>query len=181
MYIQATLIVTPPALAAQWRDELTAHAPSLKVLVYDGWNKVQVPITGSKADLDAAAKPKLKERKKLKKPAKIRRTTGTRPADESHTQGTNDEQATVSHEIKTHDDEGNPLIWCDFVHQYDVVITTYSVLRSEIWVARPPPDRPRREDALYTAGGRARSPLVMVEWKRVVMDEVQMVGGGSAA
>ncbi len=75
----------------------------------------------------------------------------------------------------------NQLDWCNHVHQFDVVITTYSVLRSEIWVARPPPDRPKREEAMYTATARARSPLVMVKWQRVVMDEVQMVGGGQAA
>lgn len=78
-------------------------------------------------------------------------------------------------------DDGKLLDWCDFAHQFDVVITTYSVLRSEIHVARPGPDRPKREDATYSTSGRLRSPLVMVEWKRVVMDEVQMVGGGSAA
>lgn len=78
-------------------------------------------------------------------------------------------------------DDGEVLDWCNYVHQFDVVITTYNVLRSEIHVARPPPDRPRREEAIYYTSARLRSPLVMVEWKRVVMDEVQMVGGGQAA
>ena len=70
------------------------------------------------------------------------------------------------------------LDWCAYVHTFDVVITTYAVLRSDFNVARAVPDRPRREDVVYTNVERARSPLVMVEWNRVVMDEVQMVGGG---
>lgn len=88
---------------------------------------------------------------------------------------------TVDNDIKTKDDDGNYLQWCDYVQQFDVVITTYSILRSEIHVARPAPERLRREDASYSSTKVARSPLVMVEWKRVVMDEVQMVGGGQAA
>ena len=69
------------------------------------------------------------------------------------------------------------LEWSDFVQQYDVVITTYQVLRSDFNVARAPPVRPRREDVKYVNIERPRSPLVMVEWNRVIMDEVQMVGG----
>jgi E3 ubiquitin-protein ligase SHPRH len=77
----------------------------------------------------------------------------------------------------TKDAEGNLLEWSDFVQQYDVVITTYQVLRSDFNVARAPPVRPRREDVKYVNIERPRSPLVMVEWNRVIMDEVQMVGG----
>ena len=67
--------------------------------------------------------------------------------------------------------------WPNFVHGYDVVITTYQTLRSDLYVAHAVPKRPRRTKVVYE---RPRSPLVMVEWKRVVMDEVQMVGGGKA-
>src|ERR1700676_4624731 len=44
-YLQTTLIVTPPSLASQWADELALHSPSLKVFIYEGWSKLQVPIT----------------------------------------------------------------------------------------------------------------------------------------
>lgn len=55
---------------------------------------------------------------------------------------------------------------------YDVVLTTYSVLAREIHLAKPPPDRnlrhaPKRE--------RRRSPLVLISWWRVCLDEAQMV------
>jgi E3 ubiquitin-protein ligase SHPRH len=81
----------------------------------------------------------------------------------------------------TPNDKKGLVDWAKYAHRYDVVITTYSVLRSEIWVARPPLDRPQREDVMYDQSGRTRSPLVLVKWKRVIMDEVQMVGGGQAA
>ncbi|KAG8915263.1 hypothetical protein FRC00_006131 [Tulasnella sp. 408] len=52
----------------------------------------------------------------------------------------------------------------------------------ELNVARVLIKRPRREIAVYQAEDeRFRSPLVMVEWQRVLMDEVQQVGGGKAA
>lgn len=70
------------------------------------------------------------------------------------------------------------MTWCDFVNQYDVCITTYTTLQQDLGVARPPIQRPRREVATYDTIERDRSPLVMVEWYRVIMDEVQMVGGG---
>ncbi|KAH9476541.1 putative ATP-dependent helicase [Psilocybe cubensis] len=159
--IKSTLIVTPPSLASQWKTELANHAPSLKVLMYDGWTKVKVPISKTKWGLERFKKVELESRPKKKGKSKARNV---------EEDGSN-----------SRSDDGEVLEWCEYVHQFDVVITTYNVLRSEIHVARPPPDRPKREEASYHTSSRLRSPLVMVEWKRVVMDEVQMVGGGQAA
>ncbi|KDR77994.1 hypothetical protein GALMADRAFT_244962 [Galerina marginata CBS 339.88] len=168
--VKSTLIVTPPALASQWKSELARHAPSLKVLVYDGWTKVKVPITKTDRELARFAKMELDSKPKKRK------NKGKKKADDNDDDMDVDRDGTLSRS-----DDGEILDWCSYVHQFDVVITTYSVLRTEIHVARPAPDRPRREEALYSVSGRARSPLVLVEWKRVVMDEVQMVGGGHAA
>ena len=145
-------------MAPQWREELETHAPTLKVLFYEGWTKVNVPITNNPLEIERLARTR-KSKKAAKKNGLL----------------------AVDKDIKTRDDNGNYLEWCDYVQQFDVVITTYSILRSEIHVARPAPERLRREDASYSSVKVARSPLVMVEWKRVVMDEVQMVGGGQAA
>jgi E3 ubiquitin-protein ligase SHPRH len=71
------------------------------------------------------------------------------------------------------------LDWCSYINTFDICITTYNVLRSDFNVARAPPVRPRREDAKYSSLSRPRSPLVMCEWYRVIMDEVQMAGGGN--
>lgn len=49
VHLQTTLIVTPNSLAQQWLEELKAHAPTLRVLVYEGWTKVPVPITKREA------------------------------------------------------------------------------------------------------------------------------------
>jgi hypothetical protein len=77
------------------------------------------------------------------------------------------------------DDDIEVQDWCSYVDTFDVVIVTYSTLRTDFNVALPGTERSRRSTANYSSVvDRPRSPLIMVEWYRVVMDEVQMVGGG---
>ena len=78
------------------------------------------------------------------------------------------------------EDEEEIMDWCAYVNTFDVCITTYNTLQHDLGVARPPPTRPRRNFVQYSTANRPRSPLVMCEWYRVIMDEVQMVGGGKA-
>lgn len=56
--------------------------------------------------------------------------------------------------------------------QYDIILTTYEVLRAEVHYARPPPDRARRYDTKYS---RVLSPLIKVGFWRVCLDEAQML------
>lgn len=56
--------------------------------------------------------------------------------------------------------------------QQDVVITTYEVLRTEIWSAVDHPERSMRGKKQYE---RQTSPLVELGWWRVCIDEAQMV------
>lgn len=121
-----------------------------------------------------------KAKSKAKGKGKVKSETAAAPPKRS-ARAAAKEQERDDEKSMAYGPDGKLLHWCEYVHQFDVVITTYGVLRSEIHVARPGPDRPRREDSAYSKEGRLRSPLVMVEWKRVVMDEVQMVGGGNAA
>jgi E3 ubiquitin-protein ligase SHPRH len=72
------------------------------------------------------------------------------------------------------------LDWPAYINQYDVCITTYNVLRLDTTVARAPLKRPRRQDVEYKNLERPRSPLVVCEWYRVIMDEVQMMGMGKS-
>jgi len=58
---------------------------------------------------------------------------------------------------------------------YDVVLTTYNVLAREIHYTTDPPARSRRFDQQYKA---RRSPLVLINWWRVCLDEAQMVESG---
>ena len=181
---QASLIVTPSSLAGQWVDEINTHAPSLKVLVYEGWSKVTVPISNSPEEKERTRKL-LKEKKpknsgpkvKKKKPttANVRSKKG-----KGKVKHNNDGESMESNEMETADidKEEGLLSWCEYVQGFDIVVTTYTVLRSDFNVARAAINRPRREDVSYANVERPRSPLVMVEWMRVVMDEVQMVGGG---
>ena len=165
--------MTPPSLAGQWKEEFEKHAPSLRVLMYDGWSKVKVPITKRQVDLKRLQNVKLAKvpKNKEKKP------NGKAAAAAGDAMDV-DSEATPSTSASICDENSDSVIeWPDFVHGYDVVITTYQTLRSDLYVAHPDSERPRRTTVVYE---RPRSPLVMVEWKRVVMDEVQMVGGGKA-
>ncbi|KAF6756271.1 SNF2 family N-terminal domain-containing protein [Ephemerocybe angulata] len=179
--IKTSLIVTPPALASQWVDEIAAHAPSLKVFIYEGWSKVKVPITRTQLEEERAAAAAVAAEKEKKEKARLAREAKgkggkAREAKRKMQKELEALPADMGPDL-TRDEEGNLLVWHDFVQQYDIVITTYQVLRSDFNVARAPPVRPRREDVKYVNVERPRSPLVMVEWNRVIMDEVQMVGG----
>ncbi|KAK1760441.1 putative ATP-dependent helicase IRC20 [Echria macrotheca] len=55
---------------------------------------------------------------------------------------------------------------------HDVVLTTYDVLKTEIWLAEDEPGRSMRNARQYE---RVISPLVQISWWRMCMDEAQMV------
>ncbi|KAI0334196.1 hypothetical protein GY45DRAFT_1318648 [Cubamyces sp. BRFM 1775] len=182
--IKTTLIVTPPSLAPQWADELAAHAPTLKVLVYDGWQKVPVPVT----EQDVAAEREKRRRQKSKgkaqaaktktsqgSKAKAKKSQGSKAKAETKDEDAMDVEAGRSAQ---NDEEEEVQDWCAYVNTFDVCITTFSVLQHDLGVARAPPKRPRRAYVDYGETSRTRSPLIMCEWYRVIMDEVQMAGGG---
>jgi E3 ubiquitin-protein ligase SHPRH len=60
----------------------------------------------------------------------------------------------------------------EYMGEHDVVVTTYEVLRSEIWIATGEPTRSMRNERQYE---RPVSPLVQLSWWRVCIDEAQMV------
>ena len=76
--------------------------------------------------------------------------------------------------------EDNSEEWCSYINGYDVCITTYNVLKNDLHTVRLPEKQPKRGGVSYLDISRQRSPLVTREWYRVIMDEVQMVGGGKA-
>jgi E3 ubiquitin-protein ligase SHPRH len=63
-------------------------------------------------------------------------------------------------------------ISAEYLAEQDVVVTTYEVLRTEIWAASDEPLRSMRNEKQYE---RRRSPLVQLLWWRVCIDEAQMV------
>ncbi|KAK0652212.1 SNF2 family N-terminal domain-containing protein [Cercophora newfieldiana] len=60
----------------------------------------------------------------------------------------------------------------ELLGEHDVIITTYEVLRSEIWIATDESVRSMRNERQYE---RPVSPLVQLSWWRVCIDEAQMV------
>jgi len=110
--INATLIVTPASLRRQWMDELSRHAPHLRVMHYSGCK------------------------------------------------------------TKTREEEVDLI--CELSEQ-DIVITTYSVLATELNYVLEPPARAMRHERKYY---RTKSPLMQLLWWRVCLDEAQMIESG---
>lgn len=64
--------------------------------------------------------------------------------------------------------------------QYDIVLTTYDVLRREINIARKPHERALRRPR--TDRPKYRRPLlIQLDFLRVIMDEAQMIGESASA
>lgn len=176
--------MTPSSLAPQWADELAKHAPTLKVLIYEGWLKVDVPI--SEADVEDIRQEQAKQKNKASRKAirdaavasgsTLDRSSAVKQEDLGCDISTlNLPTATY---VKQELEDDGIVDWCTYVSGFDVVITTYNTLQHDLDVARPPPVRPRRNNVQYKNIERPRSPLIMCEWYRVIMDEVQMAGGG---
>lgn len=148
--------MTPTSLANQWVDEISRHAPELKVLVYEGWTKAKALVSVENGSRNASKKARW-------------------------TRYDNSEMETD----KLLEAEGeNPFAgWPAFVNDFDIVIVSFNDFQNDLSIARAPVIRPRREAAskLYESINRPRSPLVSVEWARVIMDEVQLAGGGKTA
>jgi E3 ubiquitin-protein ligase SHPRH len=163
---------------------LALHAPSLKVFIYEGWAKLSVPITEYDVEIERDRRRSGGKIKSVTSRAKSRGTKGKKGkgkaaySDDDDDYMDVDKPAATFSTIANADDGEEILDWCSYINTFDVCITTYNTLRQDFSVARAPPVRPRREDVVYSNIERARSPLVMCEWHRVIMDEVQMVGGG---
>ncbi|KAA1466872.1 hypothetical protein DENSPDRAFT_831779 [Dentipellis sp. KUC8613] len=160
--VKTTLIITPGSLSQQWADELALHAPTLKVLVYEGWQKLP-------AAINKASTKQAKGKAKATPVPKRKARNGKDKAVQEWLMDVDNEPP---------EDEPEFQDWWSYVNTFDVCITTYNVLKQDLHVARAPPVRPRREVAEYSQRRAPRSPLIQCEWYRVIMDEVQMVGGG---
>jgi E3 ubiquitin-protein ligase SHPRH len=71
--------------------------------------------------------------------------------------------------------------WVQKVTQADIVLTTYQNLAADWNVAAPPVKRARRSTAAYVEYARPRSALLLCDWRRVAIDEIQTLDIGSAS
>ncbi|KAG5360742.1 putative ATP-dependent helicase [Yarrowia sp. B02] len=147
---KTTLILCPSSISQQWVVEVTKHVPSLSVFLYKG-----------RAEMDA-------EREK------------------EGTPGTDTEI-----EVGSDTDMEGPLVsrHAQFLSQFDIVITSYEVASREVANALYNPLRGRatrtktklkskdtRDTDLVQDRLSLQSPLSQLQFWRVILDEVQMVG-----
>lgn len=187
--VAATLVVTPLPLLQQWVNEMINHAPNLRICVYPGWKTMIKQLEGKRSD--ARRLHKQREANNLKRKTKRMRNQ-TRA---KYAKGRNGERVEVDMESSDESDDEDDIddgdqlsllkltqqAFLEYVRGHDVVITTYQTLGEDLTVAVPAPARSRRSTAKYNLEERPRSPLVMCEWWRVIMDEVQLHGDQSAA
>ncbi len=148
--------------------------------MYDGWQKVPVPISERDVAIEREKRQKQKAKPKanVKRPGRAAKGKKKARADDVDMDVDGDDDDDSTQTGGEDEKEEEILNWCAYVNTFDVCITTYNVLQQDLGVARPPPTRPRRAFVKYSTVNRSRSPLIMCEWYRVIMDEVQMVGGG---
>lgn len=108
----ATLIITPPTILEQWKQEISLHAPALRVFHYSGFQ---------------------------------------------------------SHKGLSEQD----LI--ERMSDHDIVLTTYNVLAREVYHSGDAPKRNLRHAKRFEF---RKTPLVLVSWWRVCLDEAQMIESG---
>lgn len=151
------------------------HAPSVKVLMYEGWNKLKLAQQPTFIAKAKATKTKTSGSRKAggaaAASASARTSRSTSASDTTSASASNSRSKRKAPDYDDDNNEPGPTLdesaqtsWRTFVQQFDVVLTTYQTLQSELVVARKPLKRPRREGATYVNTLRPRSPLVLVEY-----------------
>ncbi|GBG28199.1 E3 ubiquitin-protein ligase SHPRH [Hondaea fermentalgiana] len=160
--IKGTLIVCPVSIAAQWLSEIDHHTSSgtLKVLMYEG-------VRAIRSNLERALRVVCDLHNKiLKSPARAA-----------------DLEPQLQAAIRTYETAVAPL-WPQYLATFDVIVTTYSVLRLEVHHVQTA-TRQRADERFHLRRKKRYfsppSPLTSVTWFRVCLDEAQEVESSAAA
>ncbi|WWC87137.1 uncharacterized protein L201_002023 [Kwoniella dendrophila CBS 6074] len=202
--VATTLIVSPPSLLKQWVSEMQRHAPTLRVCVYEGWKSLQKGVEKQRAVRLRAAEAEKKRKAVAFRDQTRTKYTRTNANKRVKVEPEVDQNEVIDVDAATADkkpevsveEEGTLQVtqrqFVEYVRAHDIVVTTYQspsvtanlkivTVQQDLKVALPAPSRSRRSTANYKMNERPRSPLVMVEWWRVIMDEVQLAGDHTEA
>ncbi|CAL8465161.1 g4696 [Coccomyxa elongata] len=164
----ATLIAATPALLGQWDNEIKQHAPSLKVVIYDG-----LKASSKAAADDSVLSPESKKRKRSKMTKRQKIEFAQQEVWETQRQAF---EAAKQAGVET-TEEVAFREHMDRLLDADVVLVAYPVLSQEVHHARNAVGEGRslRRPKRYNV---VNSPLTAVHWWRVMLDEAQNVGDG---
>lgn len=189
--VKATLIVSPESLITQWKDELEGHSPGLRVLVYNGYKSLPFKIS-TEEEVERARQQRELAARRAAERERVQyvlsssedeaadndvRPGGKRKAKSKGKGGAGSRAASKQPKQAARDEEGDESLWWDYLDAdggYDVVLCSYATLDRDLAVAAQPKQRPRRGGVEYDKTLKPRSPLVMVEWWRLAMDEVRL-------
>ncbi|BDA50767.1 probable E3 ubiquitin-protein ligase SHPRH [Coccomyxa sp. Obi] len=152
----ATLIAATPALLGQWDNEIKQHAPSLKVVIYDG-----LKASSKAAADDSTLSPESKKRKrsKMTKRQKIEFAQEVWETQRQAFEAAKQAGVETTEEVAFRE-QMERLLDADVVHHARNAVGEGRSLR-----------RPKRYNVV-------NSPLTAVHWWRVMLDEAQNVGDG---
>lgn len=151
MYPGGTLIICPPALLEQWKGEFKRHTnDALKVIIYRGMDK-NANLKGTAAE---------KRESIMQREGKL--LDMMRNGEEVEPSFNPNESAQIA---------------LDSLLEADVVLTSFNVLRDEVYYTGEKIRNLRRAKRYPTPV----CPLLQVSWWRCVCDEAQMVGPFNAA
>ena len=195
--IKATLVCCPDVILGQWREEIERHCVRhrLKVLVYSGVKRTTDTSTAGNA-VEKMRRQEEKRRRKEELEEKERAESADAMVDAASpgmsptvsspsTPSAGREQSSPLASPPSAKSSEAPvsyrIVRPSQLADYDVILTTYSVLRSDLYhaptSATSGSSRPLRQRKRYRV---MPSPLPSVQYWRVVLDESQMMGEGTA-
>ncbi|ETO25768.1 snf2 histone linker phd ring helicase [Reticulomyxa filosa] len=197
----ATLVVTPPNIVVQWRNEIRRHAPHMRVTIYIGRKSYEDLSKRQKGLKTTTRKRKRKElgedfdvhdgdaeisRKSIRKAGQTKVSSDlldckadaldNNPESEKFLDGVehgeNDEMIMKDGMSFLQFKRGQVPTYKD-LGRYDIVITDYRVLSEEVEFCQKPQWNFRRKKRYEVPD----TPLLQIRWWRLIVDEAQMVEG----